>query len=90
MIVMTEIELTEEEKKIVKFLEDNYPRDYSVSEISESLNIHRSTVSIRVDFLKRMKKIVQTRTLGKSILYTVRKKPDKRTSKNDKDRKDED
>ena len=64
-------EVTEIGKKILQFLEENYPKDFSIQEISDNLKIHRNTVSIHLRILKALKLVKLSRKLGTSKLYTV-------------------
>jgi DNA-binding IclR family transcriptional regulator len=57
--------------KILKFLSQNYPKDFTISEIVEEVKYHRTTVSKYVEVLKAEGKIVITRNFGKINLYTI-------------------
>ena len=63
------IEVSENERRILEFLETNYPTDFSVQEISKALDIHDNTVRTHLKVLERLKQIVHTRTVGQSKLY---------------------
>ena len=64
------IELTEPEEKVFQFLKKLYPRDFTIEELAERLNMERSTIHNHLLFLKRIKRIIFTRKVRKSKLYS--------------------
>lgn len=69
--LMTQIELSEMEKRVLNFFREHYPRDYTIQEVADELDIHRNTASTHIHFLKRIDKLILTRTLGKMNFYTI-------------------
>jgi len=59
-------------KKIVECLRKAAPKDLSIEEIAELTGIHRNTVAKYVFALEAQGKIVLSRQLGNSKLYTVK------------------
>lgn len=68
-----DVEVSENEKRILEFLEVNYPRDFSVQEIAKALDIHDNTVRTHLKILERLKQAILTRTVGQSKLYAFNK-----------------
>ncbi|MFW9939428.1 MAG: hypothetical protein ACFFFT_00210 [Candidatus Thorarchaeota archaeon] len=56
---------------IIKFLQDNYPKDYNILEIAQNLRIHRNTAFTYVKILLDEGKITISRTIGNSNMYTI-------------------
>lgn len=59
-------------KKIVECLRNAAPKDLSIEEIADLTHISRNTVSKYVLALEAQGKIVLSRRLGNSKLYTVK------------------
>ncbi|KKM81906.1 hypothetical protein LCGC14_1325140 [marine sediment metagenome] len=61
-------------QKILKMLENRYPKDFSIKEIAEELHHNRGTISTYLKVLVAEGKIYITRTYGKMNLYSILKK----------------
>lgn len=61
------------EKKILKFLQSNYPKDFNIQEIANEIKTHRNTVSTYLKVLVAEKKIIITRKMGKINLFSILK-----------------
>lgn len=57
--------------KIIDFLLDNYPLDFSKEEIARNLGVSRQVIFNSWTFLKGYKIIKSTRKFGKTVLYTL-------------------
>jgi len=68
---MSDITLREDEKRILDFLTENHPKDYTIPEIAEALNLERSTTHNHILFLKRIGRIIHSRTIQKTKCYTI-------------------
>lgn len=56
---------------IIKFLQDNFPKDFNIQEIADSVKVHRNTASTYAKMLFAEGKIKLTRTIGKINLYSL-------------------
>jgi DNA-binding IclR family transcriptional regulator len=65
------------ERKILKCLEAEYPRDLSIEEIATEIGVHRNTVSKYIWGLERQGKVRISREIGRAKMYILFKK-DKR------------
>lgn len=68
---MSEITLSEMEEQVLNFFKREYPRDYTIQEVAENLNIHRNTASNHINFLERIGKLIMSRTVGRMNFYTI-------------------
>lgn len=59
--------------KILKFLENGYPRDYSIQDIADAIKVHRSTATKYLKILHRIGMIVHTRKHGTTKNFTINK-----------------
>jgi DNA-binding IclR family transcriptional regulator len=57
------------ERKILKCLEAEYPRDLSIEEIAAKIGMHRNTVSKYVWGLEREEKVKISRKIGNAKMY---------------------
>jgi len=62
------------EQKILKCLENEYPRDLSIEEIAEKTGVHRNTVSKYIWGLEKGGKIRCSRKIGRAKMYIAIKK----------------
>jgi len=62
------------EKKILKCLEAEYPKDLSIEEIAIKIGAHRNTVSKYIWGLEKEGKVKISRKIGKAKMYTIVKK----------------
>ena len=62
------------EKKILKCLETEYPKDLSIEEIATKIGVHRNTVSKYIWGLEKEGKVRISRKIGKAKMYTIVKK----------------
>lgn len=68
---MDDIQLNESEQKIFDFLKEKYPKDYSIIELADVMDMKRPTVHNHILFLVRIEKIIHSRTVSKTKFYTV-------------------
>jgi DNA-binding IclR family transcriptional regulator len=62
------------EEKILKCLENEYPRDLSIEEIAEKSGVHRNTVSKYIWGLEKEGKVRISRKIGRAKMYIVIRK----------------
>jgi len=62
------------EEKILKCLENEYPRDLSIEEIAEKIGVHRNTVSKYIWGLEKEGKVRISRKIGRAKMYIVIRK----------------
>lgn len=75
MKVLTEIELSEMEKRILEFFKEEHPMDFTIQEVSEKLDIHRNTASKYIHFLSRIGLLNRTRKIGMISFYAFNPEP---------------
>jgi DNA-binding Lrp family transcriptional regulator len=68
---MHNIACLETEKLILNVLQQGYPRDFSIEEISEKTGLHRNTVSKYVYGLEKEKKLEISRIVGRAKMYVI-------------------
>lgn len=56
-------------QKILEFLKQYYPRDFSIQEVAGGTKLHRNTASVYLKVMVAEKKVVITRKIGKANLY---------------------
>jgi len=61
------------EKKILKCLEAEYPKDLSIEEIATKIGVHRNTVSKYIWGLEKEGKVKISRKIGKAKMYIIAK-----------------
>jgi len=61
------------EKKILKCLEAEYPKDLSIEEIATKIGVHRNTVSKYIWGLEKEGKVKISRKIGKAKMYVIAK-----------------
>ena len=61
------------EKKILKCLEAEYPKDLSIEEIATKIAVHRNTVSKYIWGLEKEGKVKISRKIGKAKMYIIAK-----------------
>ncbi|MDH5266275.1 MAG: HTH domain-containing protein [Candidatus Bathyarchaeota archaeon] len=62
------------DQKILKCLEDEYPRDLSIEEIATKTGVHRNTVSKYIWGLEREGKVKISRKIGRAKMYVLTRK----------------
>lgn len=60
-------------KDIINLLTKEYPKDFSIKEVSEALGYNRGTISTYLKVLKAEGLILITRNFGKIKLYSIKK-----------------
>lgn len=61
------------EQKILKCLQDAYPKDLSIEEIADITHAHRNTVSKYIYGLSKQGTIKITRKVGRAKMYELSK-----------------
>ena len=57
-------------QKILKVLQEHYPKDFSIQEVADEAGFHRNTVSTYLKVLEAEHKVVITRTIKRVNLYS--------------------
>ena len=58
------------EKEILNYLTDNFPKDYSIEELSKTLNYNRKTISTYLKVLEAKEDVLFTRKIGNAKMYS--------------------
>ena len=67
----------EVEKKVLDFLQREFPKDFSIEEIAMKTGLHRNTVSKYVFGLEKEKKLKISRNVGRAKMYVAVRHSDK-------------
>lgn len=59
----------EVEKKVLRFLRKEYPKDFSIEEIAAETGLHRNTVSKYLFGLEKEEKVKISRNVGRAKMY---------------------
>ena len=60
-------------KRILAFLKNEYPKDFSIQEIADKTKMHRNTISIYLKVLRAEEMIVISRVIGNNTMYSIPK-----------------
>lgn len=60
-------------QKILKVLQEHYPKDFSIQEVADETGFHRNTISTYLKVLEAEHKVVITRTIKRVNLYSFLK-----------------
>ncbi len=60
-------------QKILEFLKQSHPKDFSVQEVADGTEFHRNTVSVYLKVMVAEKKVIIARKIGNANLYAFLK-----------------
>lgn len=61
-------------RQILELLQKEYPKDFSIEEISAALGIHRNTISKYIYGLEMAQSIKCSRTIGRAKMYSYKRR----------------